>query len=49
MTDNPIGVNVQTEGFDIGRLADRVAEELKLPRRQVYQAYLVLKDEGRLD
>ena len=31
------------------RLADRVAEQLKLPRRQVYQAYLVLKEEGRLD
>ncbi len=25
MSDNPIGANVQTEDFDIGRLQDRVA------------------------
>jgi len=31
------------------RLADRVAGDLKLPRRQVYQAYLALKEQGRLD
>ena len=31
------------------RLADRVAADLKLSRRRVYQAYLALKDQGRLD
>jgi 16S rRNA (cytidine1402-2'-O)-methyltransferase len=31
------------------RLTDLVAQELGLPRRQVYQAYLALKDQGRLD
>ena len=31
------------------RLADRVAADLKLPRRRVYQAYLALKDQGRLN
>ena len=30
------------------RLADQVAAELKLPRRRVYQAYLALKEQGRL-
>ncbi|MFA5110581.1 MAG: 16S rRNA (cytidine(1402)-2'-O)-methyltransferase, partial [Desulfobaccales bacterium] len=30
------------------RLADRVAADLGLPRRQVYQAYLALKGQGRL-
>jgi 16S rRNA (cytidine1402-2'-O)-methyltransferase len=30
------------------RLADRVAEDLKLPRRQVYQTYLALKEQGKL-
>ena len=31
------------------RLADRVAADQGLPRRQVYQAYLALKDQGRLE
>jgi len=30
------------------RLADKVATELNLPRRRVYQAYLALKEQGRL-
>jgi 16S rRNA (cytidine1402-2'-O)-methyltransferase len=30
------------------RLADRVAGDLKVSRRQVYQAYLALKEQGRL-
>jgi 16S rRNA (cytidine1402-2'-O)-methyltransferase len=31
------------------RLADQVAGELKAPRRQVYQTYLALKEQGRLE
>jgi 16S rRNA (cytidine1402-2'-O)-methyltransferase len=31
------------------RLADRVAGKLKIPRRQVYQTYLALKEQGRLE
>ncbi len=31
------------------RLADQVAGELKIPRRQVYQTYLALKEQGRLE
>jgi 16S rRNA (cytidine1402-2'-O)-methyltransferase len=31
------------------RLADQVAGDLKIPRRQVYQTYLALKGQGRLD
>ncbi len=30
------------------RLADKVAAEINLPRRRVYQAYLALKEQGRL-
>ncbi len=30
------------------RLADRVAADLKIPRRRAYQAYLALKNQGRL-
>ena len=30
------------------RLADRVAGDPKIPRRQVYQTYLALKEQGRL-
>ena len=29
-------------------VADRVAGDLKISRRQVYQAYLALKDQGRV-
>ncbi len=35
-------------GLSGRRLADRVAADLELPRRQVYQAYLGLKGQGRL-
>jgi 16S rRNA (cytidine1402-2'-O)-methyltransferase len=31
------------------RLADQVAGALKIPRRQAYQAYLALKEQGRLE
>ena len=31
------------------RLADRVAGDLKMPRRQVYQTYLALKEQGRVE
>jgi len=31
------------------RLADQVAGDLKIPRRQVYQTYLALKEQGRLE
>ena len=31
------------------RLADRVAGDLKMPRRRVYQAYLALKAQGRVE
>ncbi len=31
------------------RLADQVAGDLKAPRRQVYQTYLALKEQGRLE
>lgn len=35
-------------GLSGRRLADKVASQLNLPRRQVYQAYLALKEQGRL-
>jgi 16S rRNA (cytidine1402-2'-O)-methyltransferase len=35
-------------GFRGRRLADRVAGDLKISRRQVYQAYLALKEQGRV-
>jgi len=31
------------------RLADRVAGDLKIPRRQVYQTYLAMKEQGRVE
>ena len=31
------------------RLADQVAGDLKVPRRQVYQTYLALKEQGRVE
>ena len=31
------------------RLADQVAGDLKIPRRQVYQTYLALKEQGRVE
>jgi 16S rRNA (cytidine1402-2'-O)-methyltransferase len=36
-------------GLQGRRLADRVAGELKLPRRQVYQTYLGLKEQGKVE
>ena len=36
-------------GLQGRRLADRVAGDLKLPRRQVYQTYLALKEQGRVE
>jgi 16S rRNA (cytidine1402-2'-O)-methyltransferase len=36
-------------GLSGRRLADRVAADQNLPRRRVYQAYLALKDQGRLE
>ncbi|MFZ5447704.1 MAG: 16S rRNA (cytidine(1402)-2'-O)-methyltransferase [Thermodesulfobacteriota bacterium] len=39
----------QQQGLKGRRLADRVAEALKIPRRRVYQAYLALKEQGRLE
>ncbi len=38
----------QETGLTGRRLADRVAEDLKAPRRQVYQTYLTLKAQNRL-
>jgi len=38
----------QASGLTGRRLADRVAGELNMPRRQVYQTYLALKAQGRL-
>jgi 16S rRNA (cytidine1402-2'-O)-methyltransferase len=35
-------------GLQGRRLADRVAGDLKLPRRQVYQTYLALKEQGKV-
>jgi 16S rRNA (cytidine1402-2'-O)-methyltransferase len=31
------------------RLADQVAGDLKIPRRQVYQTYLAMKEQGRVE
>jgi 16S rRNA (cytidine1402-2'-O)-methyltransferase len=39
----------QESGLKGRRLADRVAEELKMPRRQVYQTYLALKEQGKTE
>jgi 16S rRNA (cytidine1402-2'-O)-methyltransferase len=38
----------QKHGLTGRRLADRVAEALKIPRRRAYQAYLALKEQGRV-
>jgi 16S rRNA (cytidine1402-2'-O)-methyltransferase len=38
----------QDSGLTGRRLADKVAADLKVPRRRVYQAYLALKKPGRL-
>jgi 16S rRNA (cytidine1402-2'-O)-methyltransferase len=37
------------QGLSGRRLTEAVAAELKLPRRRVYQAYLTLKEQGRLE
>jgi 16S rRNA (cytidine1402-2'-O)-methyltransferase len=39
----------QESGLTGRRLADQVAGDLKIPRRQVYQTYLALKAQGRLE
>ena len=39
----------QESGLTGRRLADRVAGELKISRRQVYQAYLALKEQGKVE
>jgi 16S rRNA (cytidine1402-2'-O)-methyltransferase len=38
----------QNQGLTGRRLADQVAVELKIPRRHAYQAYLALKEQGRV-
>jgi 16S rRNA (cytidine1402-2'-O)-methyltransferase len=38
----------QKHGLTGRRLADQVAEALKIPRRRAYQAYLALKEQGRV-
>jgi 16S rRNA (cytidine1402-2'-O)-methyltransferase len=39
----------QKQGLTGRRLADHVAEALKIPRRRAYQAYLALKEQGRVE
>ena len=39
----------QESGLKGRRLADRVAGDLKISRRQVYQTYLALKEQGRVE
>ena len=39
----------QKQGLTGRRLADLVAEALKIPRRRAYQAYLALKEQGRVE
>jgi 16S rRNA (cytidine1402-2'-O)-methyltransferase len=39
----------QDQGLTGRRLADQVAVELKIPRRHAYQAYLALKEKGRVE
>ncbi|MFA4901576.1 MAG: 16S rRNA (cytidine(1402)-2'-O)-methyltransferase [Desulfobaccales bacterium] len=39
----------QRQGLTGRRLADQVAEALKIPRRRAYQAYLALKEQGRVE
>lgn len=39
----------QESGLTGRRLADQVAGELQIPRRQVYQTYLALKEQGRVE
>ena len=39
----------QESGLRGRRLADQVAGDLKIPRRQVYQTYLALKEQGRVE
>ena len=36
------------QGLSGRRLTEAVAAALKLPRRRVYQAYLALKEQGRV-
>ena len=39
----------QKQGLTGRRLADQVAAALEIPRRRAYQAYLALKEQGRLE
>jgi len=39
----------QKQGLTGRRLADQVAAALKIPRRRAYQAYLALKEQGRVE
>jgi 16S rRNA (cytidine1402-2'-O)-methyltransferase len=39
----------QASGLKGRRLADQVAGDLKIPRRRVYQTYLALKEQGRVE
>jgi 16S rRNA (cytidine1402-2'-O)-methyltransferase len=39
----------QRQGLTGRRLADQVAAALKIPRRRAYQAYLALKEQGRVE
>jgi 16S rRNA (cytidine1402-2'-O)-methyltransferase len=42
-------VTARRLGLTGRRLADQVAGDLKIPRRQAYQAYLALKTQGRVE
>jgi 16S rRNA (cytidine1402-2'-O)-methyltransferase len=39
----------QKQGLTGRRLADQVASNLQIPRRRAYQAYLALKEQGRIE
>jgi 16S rRNA (cytidine1402-2'-O)-methyltransferase len=47
--EGPLLTTCRESGLTGRRLAAKVAEDLKLPRRRVYQVYLALKAQGRLD
>jgi 16S rRNA (cytidine1402-2'-O)-methyltransferase len=46
--EDALAAAARESGLTGRRLADQVAAGLKLPRRRVYQAYLALKQQGRL-
>jgi hypothetical protein len=45
----PLLATARDQGLKGRRLADRVAGDLQISRRRVYQAYLALKEQGRLE